>query len=217
VDRFPVAGELMLAAIDERTGEPLLHRAALGLGLAGGLIAEQVLAGRVGLTNGTLFTRPADPPTDAIGEAIMRELSRQPSASVERDVRLWLSKLAAVAVDEVGRRLVGARMVRATERKRLLRHPETLFVPVDPAKASVAGYRAMYSLARMQPMDTADRTVVGLIRITNLIDYVDWLETTPRRLRELTVTAEQALPADLQALLSHVESAIGAAILSGRR
>src|SRR5437016_2551359 len=67
-----VADDLYLMAHNEASGRPFLQPRALGIGLAGGLLAELMLAGGITLGHdGTLFTgsRPAGPGLTGPGPA----------------------------------------------------------------------------------------------------------------------------------------------------
>jgi Golgi phosphoprotein 3 (GPP34) len=97
-----VADDLYLVAHDDRTGKPLLAPRVAGIGLAGGLLAELLLAGSAGLgPDGAVLaghTWPAEPLTAHLHSVIAGEARPRPA-------RDWLLYLARTSADDVGSRL----------------------------------------------------------------------------------------------------------------
>src|SRR5262245_22486397 len=89
-------------AHDDVTGRPFLHPRALGLGLAGGLLAELLLRGKLIIWEGQVAVADAVKPADPLGErvfgAVLSERERHP-------IRDWLAFLARTAARGVAVRL----------------------------------------------------------------------------------------------------------------
>ncbi len=61
-----LADDLYLMAHHETSGRPLLQLRAIGLGLAGGLLAELILAGTIRISAGEIAVTDPAPPDDAL-------------------------------------------------------------------------------------------------------------------------------------------------------
>lgn len=85
------------------------------MGLAGALLGELVLFGRVVISDGEVCVVRAGPVSDALVSWTLTELIQQPQ---HRDVRIWLAFLAESASELVGRRLAAAGVWRRVEYRR---------------------------------------------------------------------------------------------------
>ena len=66
-----VGDDLYLAAHHELTGKPHLQPRALGIGLAGGLLAELMLAGAIRLARGQVLADGSPPPGDDLARSVL--------------------------------------------------------------------------------------------------------------------------------------------------
>ena len=97
-----LADDLYLMSHHERTGRLLLSSRAAGLGLAGALLAELVLAGCVDVTGGQLDATGLAQPDDVLAARVLSVLaSEQPP----RPVADWLAFLSRTAPADVAGRL----------------------------------------------------------------------------------------------------------------
>lgn len=102
----PLADELLLLAHHELTGRPRLRRAALGRGLAAGLIAELMLTAHVTLQDYTLVAAGSlSPPADVLAHSVLDHLHRELSPL---PLPAWLEFLAWDASTNIGGRLARA-------------------------------------------------------------------------------------------------------------
>src|SRR5262245_59756598 len=101
-----VADDLYLLAHNDVTGRPYIQPRPLGLGLAGGLLAELILAGAVSLSE-DLITVIADlhRRSDGLTHRVLGLLAGEREAHTMRD---WLVFLARTAVADVASRLAAA-------------------------------------------------------------------------------------------------------------
>jgi len=97
-----LADDLYLMAHDERTGRLVLSARAAGLGLAGALLAELVLAGCVGIAGGQVAVTGTGPPGDGLAAGVLGVLA---SERPPRPVADWLAFLARTAPADVAGRL----------------------------------------------------------------------------------------------------------------
>jgi hypothetical protein len=138
-----LADDLYLMAHHERTGRPLLAPRAAGLGLAGGLLGELLLADALGICRGDVITGPA-PPDDVLADAILSQVAGE---AAPRSVADWLAVLSRTAHGGVARRLEQAGYLVAVEARPWR---PSRWVPSDPdcAFAPVARLKAALDVAR---------------------------------------------------------------------
>src|SRR5215207_9357504 len=153
-----VAGEFYLLAHDDRTGRPRLHRRAVDLGLAAGLLAELLYVQRIMVSAGELRVIDRSPPDDALGRTVLAQLIAEPQ---HVRVRIWLDFLAVAAGDMVAERLLEAGQVRKEPTRRLLR-TVIAYVPVDMNAAALSWARLAQLLRRNEPLDYLDTCLAGL-------------------------------------------------------
>jgi hypothetical protein len=99
-----LADDLYLIAHHERTGRPLLAPRAAGLGLAGALLAELILADAIAITAGMVVAGPA-PPGEALATGLLDQVTAEPQRHPVPD---WLAFLARPAPQQVAGRLAQA-------------------------------------------------------------------------------------------------------------
>lgn len=203
-----VADDLFLMAHDDVTGRAFLQPRAIGLGLAGGLLAELMLPGALNLTCGRLMP----------GEAAARdELSRWVLGLVlgEREPRPasdWLAFLARTASADVAARLEGAGYLAQAQ----FRWPRRTgrWVPYDPDCAFAPLARARTAL---DPAGTAKAhgTVLAGLAVgcglgSRLLPY-----GPPGARRHLDTALAQLAPG-LRELISQVQASVDSAVLAQR-
>lgn len=203
-----LADELFLIAHDDTTGRPRLHLRAAELGLAGALLGELLLYGRIAVHGGRLTVVDRRPPDDALAHTVLDQVIAEPQY---RAVRIWLAFLAGQAVDAVGQRLERAGRVTRTQRRwgRVVR-----YVPVDMSTAAWPGHRLRLFLTRGEPMTVTDTLLAGLVSATGLTSQVLW--DAPASSHEYLASLIAALPPPLRELVAHLQAAVGDAVLSHR-
>lgn len=97
-----LADDLFLMAHDDVTGRAFLHRRVLGLGLAGGLLAELMLPGLLGIWQGRVVAASAAGPADPLGRGVLGHVLAEREGHQLRD---WLTFLARTSVTDVALRL----------------------------------------------------------------------------------------------------------------
>ena len=203
-----LADEFYLIAHDDTAGRRRLSPRTAGLGLAGALLGELVFYGRILVHHGRLVVLDRRPPADALAHTTMDQILAEPQAHT---VRVWLAFLAEHAADAVGQRLERAGLVTPT-RSRWRRRAR--YVPVDMSTAAWPEHRLRLHLARGEPLALTDAVLAGLVCATGLAAQVLW--DTPASARHHLAHAIGGLPQPLRELTAHVETAVGAAVLSHR-
>jgi hypothetical protein len=206
-----LADEVFLAAHDDVTGKPRQHPRAIGLGLAGALLGELMLFGRVTTRDGlVVVVASRQPPPDALAHTVLDHLTgeQQPHG-----LRTWLAFLSQTATERVGARLERAGHVTRTESRRLLK-VESRWVPADMSAAAMPSALLRHRLQREDPLDLQAATFAGLVEATGLSQTVLWGVTA--RTVEYRDWCVSGLPAPLQELIAETTAAVGNAVLTHR-
>jgi hypothetical protein len=211
-----LADQYFLIAHEDRTGRSRLHPRATGLGLAGALIGELILEGRVGIADGDLIILDRHPPTDALAHDILDLLIAQ---SRHRDVRTWLAFLSQDAAARVGERLMRLGAVEPVVRRRML-STQTLYMPNSAEQRNAAAWapaRLANLLVRGVEMSVSDRLLVGMIAATGLTRHVLYDFEMHRHAFQTLPNAVESLPSDLRELVEITEASVGSVLTVGRR
>ena len=207
-----LADEFFCVARSDRTGRPLLHPRAFGLGLAGALLGELVLFGRVTIDDGRICVVHRDPPADALAHATLAQLV---TLSQHREVRTWLAFLAETATDAVGQRLALAGVWRRAEHRRFGR-ARVSWLPVDVNVVAWRPVRLARVLTSPGSVGVPDAVLAGLVAVTGLAGAVLW-QPEHREVGMARLSAEVTrLDWPLYHLLAFVEAAVGDAVLAPR-
>jgi Golgi phosphoprotein 3 (GPP34) len=93
-----LADDLYLMAHHEVTGRPLLQPRAVGLGLAGALLAELMLAGQIRIWPDGIVTADSAPPEEWLARDVLGLMLGERERHPARD---WLVFLARTAASDV--------------------------------------------------------------------------------------------------------------------
>jgi hypothetical protein len=203
-----LADDLYLLAHHEVSGRPFSRPRALGLGLAGGLLAELVLAGRVAVVPEVVVTGRAWP-GDRLGRGVVRVLLSEPDP---HPVREWLAFLAGSAVRGVAGRLARSGYLDREARRGPWRHGR--WVPADPDCAFAPVIRVRAALDPARNAAAGDVVLAGLAVACGLGPRV--LPYGPPGARRCLDAAVRELSPDLRELISQTQAAVDGAVLSHR-
>jgi hypothetical protein len=209
---LPLADELFLVGHDQYSGKPQISDGALDTGLAGAVLGELVLAGRLHVGEDTLVeVRDQRPYGERVSDAALAEVLKQREA---HPVRAWVEYLRDHARTMVAPRLVHAGMIERVQSRQMLKQI-IRYPAVDPLKAASAQARLRYVLDHPANLDEQTAVLGGLVMATGL-DFVLGGATT-RETRDGLARMQQLLKPDLRALILGVESAVAQIALSARR
>jgi hypothetical protein len=208
-----LADDLFLLAHDEMSGKPRLHPRATGIGLAGALLGELILFGRVdvrGDADARAFVVVTDrrPIEDALANAVLGQVMSADGRP--RTARAWLGYLAQTAGHNVGERL-GATGLLTRTRTRLPRRG-IRWVPADMTTAAWPATRLRTLLTRTDPVTVADAALAGFAVACGLGQQILW--DTSASARQYLDYLVAGLPDALGALVAQTETAVGDAVLS---
>src|SRR5581483_6027376 len=151
-----VADDLYLIAHHETSGKPLVQPRALGIGLAGGLLAELMMADGMTLCHDGALAVGRAVPRDALARQVQSLLAAEPPLQV----REWLLFLGQAAADDVAGRLARAGYLRRAGGPVPWRAGR--WIPVDADWAFAPLLRARSALDPARPWSAYGAVLAGL-------------------------------------------------------
>ncbi len=194
---LPLADELFLVGHDQYSGKAQIDDRALDTGLAGAVLGEMVLAGRLGVDRDTMIAvRDQRPYGDRVTDAALAEVLKQDQP---HSARSWVEYLR----DHV-RTMVASRLVsRGLVRQQLSR--QRRFPAVDPVVAAAPQARLRFMLYRPGKADQ-QTAVLGVLTLATGLDFVVGGGSGRQTRRELSLLHSSISP-DLRHLVLGVEAA----------
>jgi hypothetical protein len=199
---------LYLIGHHEVTGRMHLSLRAAGLGLAGALLAEMILAGAITMDAGTVIPAGPGHADDALTAAVADQIAGE---TPHRPVADWLAFLSRTAPADVA-----ARLARAGYLVLVRRRPwqAARFIPVDPdcAFAPIARLKAALHLDR--PGDAQAIALAGLAAACGLGPRLALY--LPAGARTRTDALVSLLAPELREVITQTQAAVDAAVLAHR-
>jgi hypothetical protein len=209
---LPLADEFFLVGHDEYTGKPMVNAEVLDTGLAGAVVGELIMSGRLSVADTGLVTaRDQRPYGERVTDAAMAEVLKQPEA---HPIRAWIEYLRTEVRNMVAPRLVQTGMVQRVQSSGMLRK-SVRFPAVEPIKAAAPRARLRYMLDHPAYLDGHTAVLGGLTRATGLEHVLG--AGTSREARDSLSKMVEALPLDLRLLCGGVDQAVAAVALTVRR
>jgi hypothetical protein len=204
-----VADDLYLLGHDDRTGKPLLQPRALGTGLAGALLAELMLTGRIGLLPDSAVVIASDVSDEVVSQyPLLGQIASEPGP---QPAQSWLRFVARSAARDVAVRLEAAGYLEHLPGRGPWRQGQWIPVNQDWAFGPIVRVRATLDLAR--PVTTYGGTLTGLAIACGLgFRLVQHLT----QVRRPPVDAIKVLDPGLQDLIAQTQTAVDSAVLSHR-
>lgn len=203
-----VADDLYLLAHDDRTGRASLGPRALGIGLAGALLADLMLGGSISIGRDGSVTAHRSWPGDDLGRRVRDQIAAEPDPRPPRD---WLLFVARGAAEEVASRLERAgylERVRSWVPGRPAR-----WVPIDANLAFSPNLRVGSALDPSRPFDPRAAALTGLATACGLGFRI--AQSQKPAGRSVDETVGQLLP-QLRHLIAQTQAAVDSAVLSHR-
>ncbi len=202
-----IADDLYLMAHHEVSGKPFVQPRALGLGLAGALLAELMLAGSLGLQPDGIVLPGRTLPGDGLARDVLGLLAAEPEP---HPVREWLLFVARTAAEDVARRL--ERSGYLTRAGRAWWRPGR-WVPVDPDWAFSPLLRVRSALDPARPPAVRGAVLAGLAAGCGLgFRLEQYVPAGGRRLDHVL----GRLDPGLRKLIAQTQAAVDSAVLSHR-
>ena len=209
---LPLADEFFLVGYDEYTGKPLVNAEVLDTGLAGAVVGELVMSGRLAIAdNGIVTARDQRPYGERVTDAALAEVLKQREA---HPVRAWVEYLRTEVRNMVAPRLVQAGMIQRVQSSGMLRK-SVRFPAVEPIKAAGPRARLRYMLDHPEYLDGQTAVLGGLARATGLEHVLG--AGTAKEARDNLGRMVEGLPEELRLLCNSVDTAVAAVALTVRR
>jgi Golgi phosphoprotein 3 (GPP34) len=203
------ADDLWLLAHDDVTGKPYVQPRPLGLGLAGGLLAELALAGAVHVRHDHItVVAVRRRPADVLLAQVLGQLEGEADA---HPVGEWLAYLARTAPAEVAARLAACGYLARDRGLLPWRHR---WVPTDRDSAFAPVLRVRAVLDAGRPLTVEGVVLAGLADACGLGFRLAYY-APGRPVRPLHQAIAQ-LPPGLGDLIAHTKAAVDSAVLAHR-
>ncbi|MGK5741549.1 GOLPH3/VPS74 family protein [Micromonospora sp. URMC 103] len=213
IPRLPLRDELFLLGHDDDTGQPHLHQQALAVGLAGAVLIDLFLTGRITIA-------PHDGP---VGEQRLRlhhdhpvgDLITDSALTVIRTTRTaltgraWLRGFSTDLYERTRAGLVAAGILRHTSRRRLggLVRAET-YLPADTKWPVIARARVRYLATGREEPDNHTAALAGLVAVLGLTPHLYLHDDTTALTAHLRAVAGQHYP-PVRDITAAVDAALG--------
>ncbi len=204
-----LADDLYLMAHHEVTGKPYLQPRATGLGLAGALLAELVLAGTLLVWPDGIAVANRRPPADELAGLVLGHLIGERELHPARE---WLLFLGRTATPQVAGRLEVAGYLAWTSARRPWRAGRRVPVNADCAFAPLA--RVQHALRSSRPALVQGVVLAGLADACGLGPRLQ-AYMPPNALGYLDQAVGQLGP-DLRELIAQTQAAVDSAVLASR-
>lgn len=203
-----VADDLYLMAHGDVTGRPLVQPRPLGIGLAGGLLAELMLGGCIGVWRDGAVKAGYAVPDDGLERRVRDQISGEQQP---HPVREWLLFLARTAAGDVACRLERSGYLARARGWSTRRSPRWVPVNADWAFAPLARLRPV--LDATQPVPIYGAVLAGLAVASGLgFRLAQHLTPGGRSVDD----AVGQLPAEVRELIAQVQAAVDSVLLSHR-
>ena len=207
-----MADDVWLLAHDDVTGKPYIQPRSLGLGLAGSLLAELVLAGALAVAGDQIaVTARRRPPGDELACHVLGLVAGEREAHPVRD---WLAYLARTAPAGVASRLVAAGYL--AEAGRWVPWRPARWVPADRDSAFAPVLRARAALDAGRPLTAHAAVLTGLAQACGLgFRLAEYAPAHARPIEQVTARLRDRDPG-LGELISQTRTAVDSAVLAHR-
>ncbi len=215
IPRLPLRDELFLLGHNDDTGQPHIHRQALALGLAGAVLIDLFLAGRIVLDPHD-DTHPAgdrwlrlhhdQPVGDLIADTALAAIRHGRTAP---PVKAFLRRFSEDLHERTRAGLVAAGILRHNTRRRLggLARTDT-YLATDSKWAVVARARLRYLAAGREQPDSHTAALAGLVATLGLTSHLYLDEDTTTLATRLKAIADQH-HRSVRDITATVDAAIG--------
>jgi hypothetical protein len=204
-----LADDLYLMAHHEVTGKPFLQPRATGLGLAGALLAELVLQGKVLVWPDGVAVADRNAPADGLANLVLGHLLSEHQSHPAQD---WLLFLGRTAAGQVAQRLGQSGYLALTAARR--RGRPGRWVPVDADCAFAPLARVQHALKSPRPTAVQGVALAGLADACGLGSRLQ-AYLAPSACGCLSEAVGQLGP-DLRELIAQARVAVDSAVLSSR-
>jgi Golgi phosphoprotein 3 (GPP34) len=210
---LPLADELFLVGHDEYTGKAIVNNTILDSGLAGAVLGELLLAGRVTMVDNRIVMRDPRPYGENVTDAAMAEILKRRE---DYPVRAWVEYLRDDVREMIARRLISAGMIERAEARGLSLRVSVRYPATDAIEAAAPRVRLRFMLDKNEPLDQQTAALAALVRAIGL-EQALLLDAGRQQIREHIERATEPMHPFLHALAAGVDAAVAASALTIRR
>jgi hypothetical protein len=203
-----LADDLYLMAHNDSSGRPYLQPRAVGIGLAGALLAELLIAGGVIISSDGTVSASSVAASDQLTARVQDQIARERERLAAGE---WLQFLGRTATGDVAQRLAGTGYLLRTPRR--FWRPAR-WVPADSDCAFMPLNRARSALDSSRPPALHAAALAGLAAGCGLENRL--LDYAPPRGARSPQKAAALLPAVLRELIAQTQATVDSAVLAQR-
>lgn len=209
--RGRLGDDLFLIAHDDYTGKAAASPKTLDPALAGALLGELALDGRIAVANGQVYIADGRAWQEPVADRTLSEIIHRGDG---HSVRTWVRFLAPRIPQQIGERLVDAGVLRRENARRLNLRTTVRWPGIDRNRAAVPRAVLTAILERTtDPLDTRTAMLAALVRSGGVLRV---LNVADRSVAERIATARRLLPPGLRDLLDGVDATIAASAVPAR-
>jgi hypothetical protein len=209
---LPLADELFLIGHDEYSGKPHVNNVILDSGLAGAVLGELLLTGRIVIADNKVAVRDNRPYGEGVTDAALAEILKQRE---NHPVRAWVEYLRDDVRDMVGRRLVQEGMVTREESRGITFRVTVRYPATDAIEAAAPLVRLRFLLDRTDPLDQQTMGLASLV-LASQLELTLLVDTNRQQVRDLIKQRTDPMHPYLHALAAGVDAAVAAIALTVR-
>ena len=177
---LPLHQQLYLMAHDEEGGA-LIHVPSLGLGLAGAIVLDLMLAERLVVHEGVVWARAEQPTGDPLTTTVLQAIDH---LEKPRSLLFWVRLISTDAYDRVSGGLISGGMLTRTTVRRRIGVKKDVFVPTDPGVTARIQSTVLHLYHGRSAGDPVTAALCGLIGVLCLERTLDSAEGTTNQVRK---------------------------------
>ena len=198
-----LADDLFLIGHDDFSGKAVTSANPLDTALAGGVLAELALDGRIGIDRGDVYVADRRAWQESVTDLAVNEIIRRGDG---HPARLWLEFMRPHVREHIGERLVGAGTVRRETGRGLSLRTSVRWPGVDPNRVARPRVRLAALLERYdQPLDARTATLAGLVQAAGMTRV---MSLSDRSAIDRIGASRRTLPPVLADLLAAVDAVV---------
>jgi Golgi phosphoprotein 3 len=211
-----LADEIVVLMLDDPTGEVRLDcRAVADIAIAGGLLMELALRGRIDTDLQSLFLVDAAPVGDELLDLVLREVAAAP---VPKPSTWWIEQLGSRQggwLDQILARLVGAGVLREEDRTFLWVFSKRAYPPVSGREEREAKGRLLSVLFSDDIPDPRDTLLLGLADACGVLSLILTEAEVAKAARRIAqVVSLEEIGRAVAAVTTDIRVAMGSMVIS---
>ncbi|WP_157250500.1 GOLPH3/VPS74 family protein [Nonomuraea typhae] len=209
MEQSPPLYQDLFVVCHQENGKPLVHRSSIALGLAGAVLADLVLSGRVTLDKSGAAAAELTATGDPVIDTYAREFLRDPAGL---DALTWAKGVAADVYDRTRRELVNAGVLVAVTGRRLGMLPYTRY-QTDMAAIVRASADVRSAVSGWRDIGARGATLCGLVLVLQVHTEL-YIGQSDAQLGANLLTIARGHSPQVKSLVALVERLVGEAAVA---